>query len=84
MDFKELLEKYQVLMAENNNLKQEVKSLKAQLGIVKSQIVPDDISDHKNESEIFFQESTGEVLLPNINSKSDSIEKIKLFMSLFK
>ena len=80
MDFKELLEKYQALLAENKNLKEEAKSLKAQLGIIEMQIVPDEIYENKTDVEITNQQSAGKDLPSNINSKSDSLEKIKLFM----
>lgn len=33
MNYKELFEKYQSLLIENNNLKDEIKSLKTQFGI---------------------------------------------------
>lgn len=84
MDFKELLEKYQVLLAENNKLKEEISLIKAQLGTVIPQTVTDKILDCKSESERDNQEPAGEILSSNINSKSDCMEKIKLFMSLFK
>lgn len=84
MDFKELFEKYHALLIENNNLNEEIKSLKAQLGIVESQVISDEISEHKSEPEIFVQESINQVLPSEINNTSGPIEKIKLFMSLFK
>jgi hypothetical protein len=39
MDYEELFEKYQTLLMENNNLKDEIIKLKAQLGIEECQIV---------------------------------------------
>ena len=83
MDFEELLGEYQILLTVNNNLKEEIKYLKAQLGIEEQQVVPDEIFEHKLVS-IFEQEAAGQVLYSNINSNSDSMEKIKLFMSLFR
>ncbi|MDF9408596.1 DEAD/DEAH box helicase family protein [Pelotomaculum isophthalicicum JI] len=84
MDFKELLEKYQTLLIENNSLKEEIMSLKAQLGIIEPQVVPGEIPNYISEPEIFNNEFAGKTLQLNVNSKSDSVEKIKLFMSLFK
>ncbi len=84
MDFKVLLEKYQALLTENRNLKEEIKSLKAQLSIAEPQVAPDEVSEYKLEQEISNQKSEGKDLSSNINNKSDSMEKIKLFMSLFK
>ncbi|MDD3365156.1 MAG: DEAD/DEAH box helicase family protein [Syntrophomonas sp.] len=46
MKFEELLEKYQLLLTENNNLKNEIKSLKVQLGIMEQQDLPDRVSEH--------------------------------------
>jgi hypothetical protein len=37
MDYKELFEKYQALLVENNSLKEEIRSLKAQLGFIECQ-----------------------------------------------
>jgi hypothetical protein len=91
MDFKELFEKYQTLLTENKNLREEIKnqreeikSLKAQLGIEESQGNPDDIFEHKPEPEISEQNHSAQVLDPSVNNGSDSVEKIKLFMSLFR
>ncbi len=78
MDFKVLFEKYQSLLIENNNLKKEIKSLKAQLGIVKPHVVPDEIFECKSTQE------SADKAFSNINNNSDSKEKIKLFISLFK
>ncbi len=39
MDYKELFGKYQALLAENSILKEELRNLKAQLGIVECQVV---------------------------------------------
>lgn len=64
MDFKELLEKYQALLTENNNLKEEINSLKAQLGIAESQVISDEISAHKSEPEMYVLNKLGEIPLP--------------------
>ncbi len=60
--------------------KEEIKSLKAQLGIAESQVISDEVSEHNAEPEIFVQESISQVLHSEINNKSDSMEKIKLFI----
>ncbi|MBI1986845.1 MAG: hypothetical protein HYS70_00655 [Nitrospinae bacterium] len=71
MDYEELFEKYQALLVENNSLKGENKRLKIQLGIFEQEaVVFDDIIENK--------------LVYTINRNSESKEKIKLFMSLFK
>jgi len=98
MDYKELFEKYQTLLIENNDLREELVRLKAQLGIEESQV----FSPHKilylipeQEKSSFVLESELEpenelepkcnVLPPGgINKMSDSIDKIRLFMSLFR
>ena len=49
MDFKELLEKYQALLTENNGLKEEIKRLKVQLGIREQQVIPYEFSEPKSE-----------------------------------
>ncbi|MBI5416799.1 DEAD/DEAH box helicase family protein [Candidatus Poribacteria bacterium] len=84
MDFKELFEKYQSLLIENSNLKEEIISLKAQLGIAESHVVSDKTSECQFTPELFEHESADKTPTSNINNKSDSAEKIKLFMSLFK
>lgn len=86
MDYKELFEKYQALLVENNNLKEEVIRLKAQLGIVECQVV----SSHEAfvptpKPEMSCTESKYADALPSgVNNMSDSIDKIRLFMSLFR
>ena len=71
MDYPELLAKYQILLMENNNLKAENEKLKAQLGIFGEQMpVIDKIAENEP--------------IADINQNSPPIEKIKLYMSLFK
>lgn len=84
MNFKELFEKHQTLLTENDNLREEIKSLKAQLGIVESQVVCHGIFEHKSEPEVFRSDPVGQVFPIAINNMSDSMKKIKLFMSLFR
>ena len=91
MKFKELLEKYQALRIENDNLKREIESLKTKLGLEK--MVPDvqkyqSVFDFSSlsipESDIFESEPPDDLLLSSINNFSDPMEKITLYMSLFK
>jgi superfamily II DNA or RNA helicase len=84
ISIKELFEKYQVILSENSNLKEEIRALKAQLGIAEARIPADEISARESESEMIDQQSVGKVLPPGINSNSVPSEKIRLYMSLFK
>jgi hypothetical protein len=52
MDYKELLEKYQALLVENNHLKKEIKRLKGQQGISERQGIPFDFSAEDDEDNI--------------------------------
>lgn len=79
MDYKELLEKYQALLIENNNLKEEVKALKAQFNLINCQSASEIESDQ--EMTIDERNNQGE---SQINNQSDALEKIKLFKSLFR
>lgn len=80
----ELLEKYQALLAENSELKEEIRSLKAQLALSVPQIPPDKQNEPASGAEISDEQSAANTILSDINSKSDVVEKIRLFMSLFK
>lgn len=91
MNFNELLEKYQQLLIENNRLKEEIKGLKAQYGLIEPQdvsIVEIDTREYKTrecKSEInTAADAEVNISTPAINNLSDPKQKIKLFMSLFK
>jgi len=84
MNFKELYEKYQELIDENNNLKEEIKELRTQLDITKPRFNSNEIFEHKSTLEIFTINTPNEALLINTNSFLEPPEKIKLFMSLFR
>ncbi|MDB9822677.1 hypothetical protein OAC89_03165 [Deltaproteobacteria bacterium] len=84
MDYIALLEKYNLLLNENNRLTEENNRLKAQLGITKSEPSKNSITRKITENTIFDDESTGSVSFSGVNNTSDSISKIKLFMSLLK
>ena len=92
MNFTELLEKYQAVLAENNCLKEELKKLKERLGNSDCQAVSGANYDKSQlaagflsaGSELLNHDAENEALSANINKLSGSDEKIKLFMSLFK
>ncbi|MBA4411600.1 MAG: DEAD/DEAH box helicase family protein [Bacteroidota bacterium] len=82
MDFKELQEKYQELLKENESLKGKIKSLNDKLGIEElvvhlHQPITEIVESPPLQAEIFNLSIT-------VNKKSDSNEKIMLFMSLFR
>ncbi|MDO8548817.1 MAG: DEAD/DEAH box helicase family protein [Ignavibacteria bacterium] len=81
MDFKELHRIYQKLLIENNNLKDEIKSLKVLLGIVENQVVPDEKLSIPLTQEQIPSEN---VLFSNINNNAPPDDKIRFFISLFK
>jgi len=82
--FEELLENYRSVVAENSNLKKEIRTLKARLGISAPLTPVDVIPRHEPEPEIIPQIPAPEVLPTEINRTTDSSEKIRLYMSLFK
>ncbi len=87
MDFKELHEKYQALLTENDGLRNEIKRLNVELGVEELPVHPDDTPTDHSEPEVLENEFLHEDILNSsitINKKSDSFEKIKLFMWLFR
>ena len=84
-DFDSLLKNYNALELENNQLKKEIKQLRQQLGLEveqpKEKSNPPEISSLHNSSSEILQFATIE---PCITNNSSSVEKIKLFLSLFK
>jgi superfamily II DNA or RNA helicase len=77
MDFKTLLQKHQALLAENQALKEENLALKARLGLAEppeSRISQDEVQQDVSSSEPSFPLKAG----------ANPMEKIRLFMSLFK
>jgi hypothetical protein len=84
--YKELLEKYQTLLTENDRLKEEIKNLRIQPCVEEPQEVIDDTPSYIVQQELILEpkkEGFSDSPCP-INKMSDSKEKIKLFMSLFK
>ncbi len=84
MDYKELLEKYNLLLSENSRLIKENDKLKVQLGITKHMPSENRIAESTTEKNMLDDEPADTTTFSRVNNTSDSISKIKLFMSLFK
>jgi hypothetical protein len=84
MDYGNLLEKHNILLEEVNRLKQENRLLKAQLGLMKSEPSPNITEGIKTKNSMVADELIDKNCLSNVDNKSDTPSKIRLFMSLFK
>jgi hypothetical protein len=84
MDYKELLERYNALLEHANLLTKENIHLRAQLGLPESELVPKIASAKNTESDTHYKESTRGSSYPGVDCTSDSLSKIRLFMSLVK
>ncbi len=84
MDYNELFEKYNVLLEEVLRLTKENSRLKAQLGLTRSELTRKTPKEIKTAINIPSDESTDKNCCSDVDSTSDSISKIRLFMSLFK
>ncbi|MCD6296981.1 MAG: DEAD/DEAH box helicase family protein [Deltaproteobacteria bacterium] len=84
MDYRELLEKYNRLLSENSRLIKENDRLKEQLGIAERKPDENRIAGPNKEKSIRDDEPKDSTLFSGVNNRSDSISKIRLFMSLFK
>ena len=84
MDYRELLEKYNLLLSKNSRLVKENDRLKAQLGTTKHKPSESQIIETTTEIHMSDDETTDSTPFSDVNNTSDSNSKIKLFMSLFK
>ena len=84
MEYRDLLEKYNILLEEVNRLRKENSLLKAQLGLTKPELSQNTPSKIRIEQSISDDESTDRNGFSGVESTSDSLAKISLFMSLFK
>jgi superfamily II DNA or RNA helicase len=83
-DYNELFDKYQGLLAEVRNLKEENSALKARFGIMDVPPSSVETSSDESESKTIKQQPADTALHPGICSRSDTGEKVRLFMSLFR
>ena len=79
-----MLEKYNLLLSENSRLMKENARLKVQLGITKCMPSENPIAESTTEKNMIDDEPADTTTFSHVNNTSDSISKIKLFMSLFK
>lgn len=84
MDYNELLHKFNLLLNENNRLIRQNSRLRAQLGLSESELIQNSAPVKNTDSELPDNESAHRNGLSAIDRTSDSLEKIRLFMSLFK
>ena len=84
MGYNELLEKYNLLLDENNRLIKESSHLKAQLGQTKPELSKNIAFAIKTEKNPPDNKITDANHVSDVNSASNSLAKIHLFMSLFK
>ncbi len=84
MNYQELLEKYNNLIEEVARLKKENSLLKAQLKLPKTDLPGNTPSFITTETNIFEDNSINKNCFSCVNNTSDSISKIRLFLSLFK
>ena len=84
MNYKELLEKYNLLLSENSRLVRENDKLKAQIEKTKRRPAEKEFTGSTAEKNMLDNEPTDSASLSGVNNRSDSTSKISLFMSLFK
>ncbi len=84
MDYNELLQKFNLLINENDRLIRENSRLRAQLGLGESNPIQNTVSAKSTETEIPEIESAYGNCLSGVDCSSDSPAKIRLFMSLFR
>jgi hypothetical protein len=83
MDFDELLQKFNLLLNENDRLIKENSRLRAQLGLGESEPIQNTVTAKTTKSKIPGHESVYKNCLSGVDRTSDSPAKIRLFMSLF-
>ena len=85
MNYQELLEKYNLLVKEFDRLSEENNKLKAKLIEFQSDSKANNVDTVYEQPKSFLDDNlAGHLPFSEINNKSDSVSKIKLFMSLFK
>ncbi|RJQ79190.1 MAG: DEAD/DEAH box helicase [Desulfobacteraceae bacterium] len=84
MDYKELLERYNALLEQVNLLTKENIHLRTQLGLPESELIQKTTSAKSTETDLPYKESTRGNSFSGVDCTSDSLSKIRLFMSLFK
>ncbi len=84
MEYQELLEKYNILIEQVDQLTKENQRLKAKLGFQEPPTLRDISQPIQMEISVPDDESNNVKPHANITSASDSISKIRLFMSLFR
>jgi len=82
MEYQELLERYNVLLEEIKRLKNENRQLKANLGLRAFQPFQNIPPAVQQEKDVYADVSNAENHGTDVNNSSDSLSKIRLFMSL--
>ncbi|MBR9986261.1 MAG: DEAD/DEAH box helicase family protein, partial [Desulfosarcina sp.] len=84
MEYQELLEKYNALLARARRLTKENNRLKANMGLMESQAFVNTSPAVQAEIKVPEGESNDGNHCTDVNCTSDALSKIRLFMSLFK
>ncbi len=84
MDYRKLLEKYNVLLEQVDRLTKKNIQLRAQLGLPESELIPKTTLVKNTKGKIPDDESDARKSFSDVDNQSDTFSKIRLFMSLFK
>jgi len=84
MDYRKLLEKYNFLLEQADRLTKENIQLRAQLGLLESELIQKTTLVKSTERKIPDDEPDARKFFPDVDKQSDAFSKISLFMSLFK
>jgi hypothetical protein len=84
MDYKELLEKYYTLLGETDRLTTENRQLKAQIELMSAAFPQNNTFAGITAQDTLEEESIDRNCFSDVDSQSDTLSKINLFMSLFK